>query len=110
MDAPEPEQTPFAAVTAQTSKFSRVSRRNIHSAQVCGLINTHSRPQIYQSYLDKSTPFVTYRWASTIILLIAFFLRIVVAEGWYIGTKTPAPHQISLNSQSPRSTRVPRNK
>jgi len=62
MDAPEPEQTPFAAVSAQTSKFTR----------------------IYQAYLDKSTPYVTYRWTSTVILLIAFFLRIVLAEGWYI--------------------------
>ena len=26
MDSMEPEQTPFAAVSAQTSKFSRVSR------------------------------------------------------------------------------------
>ncbi|KAI4249207.1 MAG: hypothetical protein L6R40_000665 [Gallowayella cf. fulva] len=59
MDAPEPENTPFAAVSAQTSKLGR----------------------LYQSYLDKSTPYTTYRWISTAVLLALFFLRIVVAQG-----------------------------
>ncbi|KAL9122419.1 MAG: hypothetical protein Q9187_001019 [Circinaria calcarea] len=62
MDSAEPEQTPFSAVTAQTSRFSRQ----------------------YQAYLDKSTPFTTYRWVGTGALLLVFFLRIVIAEGWYI--------------------------
>ncbi|KAI4273371.1 MAG: hypothetical protein L6R38_006361 [Xanthoria sp. 2 TBL-2021] len=62
MDAPEPENTPFAAVSAQTSKLGR----------------------LYQSYLDKSTPYTTYRWISTAVLLALFFVRIVVAQGWYI--------------------------
>ncbi|KAL8849682.1 MAG: hypothetical protein Q9221_005372 [Calogaya cf. arnoldii] len=62
MDAPEPENTPFAAVSAQTSKLGR----------------------IYQSYLDKSTPYTTYRWIGTAVLLALFFVRIVVAQGWYI--------------------------
>ncbi|KAL8929426.1 MAG: hypothetical protein Q9172_000477 [Xanthocarpia lactea] len=62
MDAPEPENTPFAAVSAQTSKLGR----------------------LYQSYLDKSTPYTTYRWIGTAVLLALFFLRIVVAQGWYI--------------------------
>ncbi|KAL8912762.1 MAG: hypothetical protein Q9171_002301 [Xanthocarpia ochracea] len=62
MDAPEPENTPFAAVSAQTSKLGR----------------------LYQSYLDKSTPYATYRWIGTAVLLALFFLRIVVAQGWYI--------------------------
>ncbi|KAF2843140.1 rer1 protein-like protein [Patellaria atrata CBS 101060] len=61
MDAPEPD-TPFAAVSAQTTRYGR----------------------IYQSYLDRSTPFRTYRWASTGTLLFLFFLRIVFAQGWYI--------------------------
>ncbi|MCJ1281394.1 hypothetical protein MMC26_000713 [Xylographa opegraphella] len=63
MDAPEPEATPFSAVTAQTSRVSRA----------------------YQSYLDKSTPYVTYRWIGTGALLLVFLLRIVLSEGWYIG-------------------------
>ncbi|KAA6412737.1 MAG: RER1 protein [Lasallia pustulata] len=62
MDAPEPEQTPFAAVSAQTSRFTRQ----------------------YQAYLDKSTPYTTYRWIGTGVLLLAFLVRIVIAQGWYI--------------------------
>ncbi|KAI4255626.1 MAG: hypothetical protein LQ352_002471 [Teloschistes flavicans] len=62
MDAPEPDTTPFAAVSAQTSRLGR----------------------LYQSYLDKSTPYTAYRWIGTAVLLALFFLRIVVAQGWYI--------------------------
>ncbi|KAL8790757.1 MAG: hypothetical protein Q9213_000381 [Squamulea squamosa] len=62
MDASEPENTPFAAVSAQTTKLGR----------------------LYQSYLDKSTPYTTYRWISTAVILALFFVRIVVAQGWYI--------------------------
>jgi len=40
--------------------------------------------QQYQAYLDASTPYTSYRWISTGALLTAFFLRIVVAQGWYI--------------------------
>jgi len=61
MDAPEPD-TPFAAVSAQTTRFGR----------------------IYQSYLDKSTPYATYRWAGTAGVFLLFFLRIFFAQGWYI--------------------------
>ncbi|CAO2647969.1 Nn.00g088910.m01.CDS01 [Neocucurbitaria sp. VM-36] len=61
MDAPEPD-TPFAAVTAQTSKYGR----------------------IYQAYLDKSTPYTPYRWGGTAVLFLLFALRIFVAQGWYI--------------------------
>jgi len=62
MDDKEPDQTPFAAVSAQTSKYAR----------------------IYQSYLDKSTPYTMYRWIGTGVLLTVFFLRVVIAGGWYI--------------------------
>ncbi|KAI9776631.1 MAG: hypothetical protein M1835_005462, partial [Candelina submexicana] len=62
MESPEPEQTPYAAISAQTSRVGR----------------------IYQAYLDKSTPFVTYRWIGTGAVLISFMLRIVIAQGWYI--------------------------
>ncbi|KAI9166758.1 Protein RER1 [Paramyrothecium foliicola] len=61
MDAPE-EQTPFASVTAHTSRIS----------------------QKYQAILDRSTPFVLYRWLGTGLCLISFFIRILVAQGWYI--------------------------
>jgi len=62
MDSQEPEQTPFAAFSAQTSRFARQ----------------------YQAYLDKSVPFTSYRWAGTGALLFIFFLRIIFAQGWYI--------------------------
>jgi len=62
MDGPEPDTTPFDAISAQSNKLFRQ----------------------YQTYLDKSTPYVTYRWSATGALLVLFFLRIVVAQGWYI--------------------------
>ncbi|EGR52727.1 golgi membrane protein rer1 [Trichoderma reesei QM6a] len=62
MDAPEPEQTPFAAVTAHTTRLQR-----------------H-----YQAILDQSTPYVMYRWIGTGVALVVFFLRIFFAQGWYI--------------------------
>lgn len=67
MDAPEPDQTPFASMSAQTSKLQRQ----------------------YQALLDQSTPFVTYRWIGTAVLLLLFFARILYAQGWYIGPFTP---------------------
>ncbi|OOF99709.1 hypothetical protein ASPCADRAFT_203476 [Aspergillus carbonarius ITEM 5010] len=74
MDVPEPEQTPFTAVTAQTSKLARQ----------------------FQTYLDASTPFTAYRWASTVVLLLIFFLRIVFAQGWYIVAYTLGIYLLNL--------------
>lgn len=48
--------------------------------------------QQYQAYLDASTPFTTYRWAGTGALLFLFFLRIILAEGWYIGMSIVTLH------------------
>ncbi|KAF2761149.1 retrieval of early ER protein Rer1 [Pseudovirgaria hyperparasitica] len=61
MDAPEPD-TPFAAVSSQATRFG----------------------QIYQAYLDKSTPYVPYRWVGTGTVFVLFGLRIIFAQGWYI--------------------------
>ena len=47
---------------------------------------------MYQAYLDKSTPFATYRWAGTGVLFLLFMLRIFLAQGWYIG-QPPLPRQ-----------------
>ncbi|KAJ5731851.1 hypothetical protein N7493_003332 [Penicillium malachiteum] len=69
MDVPEPDQSPFTAVTAHTSKLTRQ----------------------YQAYLDASTPYTTYRWVGSGVLLLMFFLRIVLAQGWYIGTYLRVP-------------------
>lgn len=41
--------------------------------------------QLYQSYLDKSTPYKTYRWIGTGVVFFMFGLRIFFAQGWYIG-------------------------
>ncbi|KAI1457607.1 retrieval of early ER protein Rer1 [Annulohypoxylon moriforme] len=62
MENIETDQTPFAAVTAQTSKLQRQ----------------------YQALLDHSTPFVLYRWVGTGVFLGIFFLRVLLAQGWYI--------------------------
>jgi len=40
---------------------------------------------MYQSYLDKVTPYVAYRWIGTATVFVAFGLRIILAQGWYIG-------------------------
>jgi hypothetical protein len=40
--------------------------------------------QQYQALLDQSTPFVLYRWIGTGVALFLFFIRVFVAQGWYI--------------------------
>ncbi|KAI5794327.1 retrieval of early ER protein Rer1 [Peziza echinospora] len=61
MDSAPPDSG-FSAITAQTSKAAR----------------------IYQSYLDKATPYTLYRWIGTGVGLFIFMLRIVYSGGWYI--------------------------
>ena len=108
MDAPEPDSTPFSAVTAQTSRFTRVSlawswspradsQAHLTVSRVSGVDADRNNLQAYQAYLDKSTPYVSYRWIGTATLLIVFLLRIVLAEGWYIGIY-PIPAQSSLET------------
>jgi len=41
--------------------------------------------QMFQTYLDKSTPYTPYRWGGTATLFVLFGLRIFLAQGWYIG-------------------------
>ncbi|PBP18488.1 RER1 protein [Diplocarpon rosae] len=72
MDSQEPEQTPFAAVTSHTSRMQRQ----------------------YQAWLDKSTPYVPYRWVGTGAFLVIFFLRIFIAQGWYI--VTPVAYSLGI--------------
>ncbi|KAJ5825034.1 Retrieval of early ER protein Rer1 [Penicillium robsamsonii] len=74
MDVPEPDQSPFTAVSAHTSKLTR-----------------H-----YQAYLDASTPYTTYRWVGSGVLLFLFFLRIFVAQGWYIVAYTLGIYLLNL--------------
>ncbi|KAJ5087597.1 hypothetical protein N7456_011213 [Penicillium angulare] len=74
MDVPEPDQSPFTAVTAHTSKLTRQ----------------------YQAYLDASTPHSTGRWVGTGVLLLCFFLRIVLSQGWYIVAYTLGIYLLNL--------------
>ncbi|OAL74552.1 hypothetical protein A7D00_0144 [Trichophyton violaceum] len=74
MDCPEPENSPFTAVSAQTSKLRRQ----------------------YQAYLDASTPYTMYRWIGTGVMLLLFFLRIVLAQGWYIVAYTLGIYLLNL--------------
>lgn len=74
MDSQPPETTPFEAVTAQTSKFTRA----------------------YQNYLDKATPFTAYRWAGTGFAIFIFMVRIVYAQGWYIVAYTLGIYLLNL--------------
>lgn len=62
--------------------------------------------QRWQALLDQSTPYVLYRWLSTSIFLVLFFIRIFVAQGWYIGTTTTSPHSHS-HSHFPSLTQLP---
>lgn len=113
MDVPEPDQSPFTVVSTHTSKLTRVSaflvRRGPRPPQsppffapVCFIL-THLF-QHYQAYLDASTPYTTYRWVGTGVLLFIFFLRIVFAQGWYIGTC-----RLQSNPQSQANEILPTN-
>lgn len=52
--------------------------------------------QSYQLMLDRSTPFVTGRWVFTVLLMLAFILRIIFAQGWYIVTYALAIYHLNL--------------
>ncbi|AMD21910.1 HFR055Wp [Eremothecium sinecaudum] len=39
---------------------------------------------LYQYYLDQTTPHVRYRWGGLAGLLSLFYLRIVLSRGWYV--------------------------
>ncbi|KAI5242354.1 retrieval of early ER protein Rer1 [Aureobasidium subglaciale] len=94
MDSPEPD-TPFAAVSAQTTRAGMVSfpSRPLVLFLAFGAKSWDWDAQghfelwisnLYQSYLDKSTPYKTYRWIGTGVVFAMFGLRIFLAQGWYI--------------------------
>ncbi|CCC69491.1 hypothetical protein NCAS_0C05010 [Naumovozyma castellii] len=39
---------------------------------------------LYQFYLDQVTPHVKERWIALVALNVAFFLRVVLSQGWYV--------------------------
>lgn len=58
------------------------------------------RSQHYQAYLDASTPYTTYRWVGSGVLLCLFFLRIFLAQGWYIGMTLSSPYKWNQQSEN----------
>ncbi|CAK7902010.1 protein Rer1p [[Candida] anglica] len=44
----------------------------------------HELEVTYQKYLDRSVPHATHRWIAFGALFAVFFLRILLAQGWYI--------------------------
>jgi len=52
--------------------------------------------QSYQAFLDRWTPHTTARWVFTVVLLLAFCLRIILAQGWYIVTYALAIYHLNL--------------
>lgn len=55
-------------------------------AAVANAIKQAQQAQMrFQAALDRTTPFVGKRWATTGGLLVLFMLRIVISQGWYIG-------------------------
>jgi hypothetical protein len=52
--------------------------------------------QTYQLILDKWTPHTATRWVATVLLMVAFGIRIFVAQGWYIVTYALAIYHLNL--------------
>jgi len=52
--------------------------------------------QTYQLWLDRSSTHTAARWISTVILIICFGARIVLAQGWYIVTYALAIYHLNL--------------
>jgi len=52
--------------------------------------------QTYQMVLDMSTPYVASRWIFTVVLVIAFILRVILAQGWYIVTYALGIYHLNL--------------
>lgn len=42
--------------------------------------------QVFQFYLDKSTPHTLYRWLALIALLLLYCIRVFLLQGFYIVT------------------------
>ncbi|KAF7321526.1 Protein RER1 [Mycena kentingensis (nom. inval.)] len=70
----EVESTPVQNIQGQ---FSRINRQ-------------------YQQLLDRWTPHTLNRWLATGALLLVFFLRIVLAQGWYIVCYAHAIYLLNL--------------
>ncbi|MGH0172752.1 UNVERIFIED_CONTAM: hypothetical protein FKN15_075637 [Acipenser sinensis] len=52
--------------------------------------------QIYQSWLDKSTPFAVVRWVVALILTVIYLIRVYILQGWYIVTYALGIYHLNL--------------
>uniref|UniRef100_A0A2K5Q497 Protein RER1 n=1 Tax=Cebus imitator TaxID=2715852 RepID=A0A2K5Q497_CEBIM len=52
--------------------------------------------QIYQSWLDKSTPYTAVRWVVTLGLSFIYMIRVYLLQGWYIVTYALGIYHLNL--------------
>ncbi|PWA30912.1 hypothetical protein CCH79_00010611, partial [Gambusia affinis] len=51
---------------------------------------------VYQTWLDKSTPFYVVRWALTLLLTAIYMIRVYILQGWYIVTYALGIYHLNL--------------
>ncbi|XP_018083345.1 protein RER1 isoform X2 [Xenopus laevis] len=82
-------------------------RRNIMSEGDSVGESVHGKPsvvfrffsrfgQIYQSFLDRSTPYAAVRWAMTLSLSLIYMIRVYILQGWYIVTYALGIYHLNL--------------
>nr|CAG4644383.1 EOG090X0FVI [Lepidurus arcticus] len=52
--------------------------------------------QSYQLLLDKWTPHLISRWVFAVVLILAFLIRVFLAQGWYIITYALGIYHLNL--------------
>uniref|UniRef100_A0A8C4GJY3 Protein RER1 n=1 Tax=Dicentrarchus labrax TaxID=13489 RepID=A0A8C4GJY3_DICLA len=52
--------------------------------------------KVYQSWLDKSTPFYAVRWTATLLLTAIYMIRVYILQGWYIVTYALGIYHLNL--------------
>uniref|UniRef100_A0A452U0E7 Protein RER1 n=1 Tax=Ursus maritimus TaxID=29073 RepID=A0A452U0E7_URSMA len=52
--------------------------------------------QVYQSWLDKSTPYTAVRWVLTLGLSFIYMVRVYLLQGWYIVTYALGIYHLNL--------------
>ncbi|KAI5946754.1 Protein RER1 [Manis javanica] len=52
--------------------------------------------QVYQCWLDRSTPYTAVRWAATLGLSFVYLIRVYLLQGWYIVTYALGIYHLNL--------------
>lgn len=52
--------------------------------------------RIYQTWLDKTVPFLVPRWVAFFLLYLVYFVRVYMLQGWYIVTYALAIYHLNL--------------